>query len=333
MGISRKGWMRLLKIAVSSGLLLYLFLTIDVSELGRRLVEVRLVWFGSALALMLVARLIVAVRWQVLLAARGVRMTVLRSLQLGFIGSFFNTFLPTSVGGDAVRALHVARSEAGLADSFVSVVLERAVGMVALVLLTTVGCIVAYDRVRGTGALTGVVILWILIVGSALVFYTWGVWSNWLNGFGAGRPRLAALLGRFDSLHESILGFRRGNRELAIGFVLSVLFHALTIIIALILAKSLGIDIPFIYFVVFQPLRQALMMIPITIFGTGVREASSVLFYTQVGMTHPEALAFGLVSGIAMLIMNAVGGIVYALSPGPRCPASAGESAHLSSEV
>ncbi|MFO7900137.1 MAG: lysylphosphatidylglycerol synthase transmembrane domain-containing protein [Planctomycetota bacterium] len=319
-------WRKSFKIVVSAGLLTYLFLTIDVSELGPLFARIHLGWFAAALAVFLAARLVVALRWAVMLSARGVRLSLLRALQLSFIGAFFNTFLPSSMGGDAIRALHVARAEAGLADSFVSVVLERVVGLVALVLLTSVGCLLVLDEIRGTGALLAVAVLWAGLALAGLVFYTWGTWSGWIRRLGEGRPRLAAALGKLGSLHESVLGFRRAHRVLAAGLGLSLVYRGISVLGSLALAWSLGIHIRAVYFVVFHPIRQCIMMVPVTIFGAGLREASAVFFYTQVGMSRAEALGFGLAGGAAMLLINAVGGLVYAFSGAKRPPgADAGE--------
>jgi len=317
---SSKLWGRILKWAVSVGLLVYLFLTIDVNALVPLFKGLDLGWLVLVFVLTLPNLLLLALRWSVLLRSQGIRLSVLRALQLQLIGAFFNCFTPSTVGGDAVRAYHLAALKGKGADSVVSVILERALGLVCLAIIAALGCTFGYDLVRDTGAVTAVAILWGILGAAGLLFFTSDTWLRLLKRLVKPQrgTRLKALAAKVNALHDSVAGFRSSPRALAAGLGLTLLNKLAAICLAYLLARALGIRIYIGYFFIFGPIRECIMMVPISINGIGLREATAVFFYTQAGMTEPQALAFGLLVYAVRLALSAIGGVVYALSGAPK---------------
>jgi len=79
-----------------------------------------------------------AFRWQLLMKVQGIRLGLFRVWQLVMIGMFYNLFLPGGTGGDLVKIFYAVR-EAPKSKSavFLSVVVDRVTGMVALILVST----------------------------------------------------------------------------------------------------------------------------------------------------------------------------------------------------
>jgi hypothetical protein len=88
-----------------------------------------------ALALLagLSAVLITFLRWYLLVRAVALPFRVLDALRLGFIGYFFNTFLPGSVGGDVLKAAFLAREQDRRTTSVATALMDRAIALWALV--------------------------------------------------------------------------------------------------------------------------------------------------------------------------------------------------------
>ena len=267
---------RLLKWAVSIGLLTYLFLTIDVSALLPLFKGLDLGWVALALVLLMPNLLLLAVRWSVLLRSQGIRLSVMRALQLQLIGTFFNCFSPSTVGGDAVRAYHLAALKGKGADSVVSVILERALGLVSLAIIATLASVFGYDLVRDTGAVTAVAILWAILGAAALLFFTSDTWLRLLKRVVKPKrgTRLKALAAKVNALHDSVAGFRSSPRALAAGLGITLVSKIVAICLVYLLARALGIRIHIGYFFIFGPIRECIMMIPISINGIGLREAT-----------------------------------------------------------
>jgi len=86
----------------------------------------------AAVAAMIFQQPFCAVRWQLLLAVQGIRITFLESLRLTYIGAFFNNWMPGATGGDFVKAYYIARRTHRKAEAVTIVFLDRLVGLVAV---------------------------------------------------------------------------------------------------------------------------------------------------------------------------------------------------------
>jgi uncharacterized protein (TIRG00374 family) len=85
--------------------------------------------------LCLLSVLLTFVRWYVLVRAQGLPFTLPNALRLGFIGSYLNTFLPGSVGGDIFKATFIAREQTRRTVAVATVLIDRGIGLVGLVWL------------------------------------------------------------------------------------------------------------------------------------------------------------------------------------------------------
>jgi uncharacterized membrane protein YbhN (UPF0104 family) len=97
--------------------------------------------FAAALALMLVSRLAVAVRWHTLLAAARQKIPLTESLRITFAGLFASNFLPTTIGGDVVRLAMAIRIQSDKLVSAASLVVDRLVGMAGMGTMALAGLI------------------------------------------------------------------------------------------------------------------------------------------------------------------------------------------------
>lgn len=74
-------------------------------------------------------------RWFLLVRAQDLPFTPGRALRLGLVGFYFNSFLPGSVGGDIIKAVGIARDQDRRAIAVATVIFDRVVGMLGLILL------------------------------------------------------------------------------------------------------------------------------------------------------------------------------------------------------
>ena len=132
----RKRLFDILKIVVSAGLLVYLLVfQIDVRELWSVVRQARWGYLVVAMILMIMGTALRAVRWQVLLQALDIHVPLRRLVQLYFIGAFFNIFLPTGLGGDAVKMAELARSTGRAPEAVGTTLVDRATGLWVLFVL------------------------------------------------------------------------------------------------------------------------------------------------------------------------------------------------------
>ena len=75
-------------------------------------------------------------RWNLFLVAFGARVSVVRLMNLYFIGRFFDIFLPSTIGSDSARTVLLGRQIGSKSQALASVLLERSTGIMSLLGLT-----------------------------------------------------------------------------------------------------------------------------------------------------------------------------------------------------
>lgn len=294
----------LLRIAVPVALLSYMFTLVSLEELGTAIASVSgqaLAGVGLALAgLYMVATL----RWRLTFRACGVRGPIsLRHLfRLILVGAFYNAFVPGGLGGDVVRAVATRPllGDKGMAGALSVVFLDRVLGFIGLVLLV-VGSFTLFPLpgvphvMLLSGA--GLVIAFGAIVGLTLAPVLAPRVPGPVGQLLAGVPRIAS----------------RGR--LIGGMVLSVMTQACSALIGHIVLSSITSEASLSESAVIMPLVLASQYFPLTVGGTGVREAAFVALYGLVGVAQHDALAAALVVGMVHYAAAVPGGIVQMIWP------------------
>jgi glycosyltransferase 2 family protein len=265
---------------------------IDVSETVDTIVGAHAGYLLGAFAITLVTTVPMAWRWQRLLAAKGIHDRLAWLVRAYLVAYSAGQILPTTVGGDAVRIYETTRRHSGRGGTIAgSVLLERALGATATLLLAAVGFALAVGRYDVTAY------IWLeaaLVVGTAVV--------GTLLFARSARPLLARArpLLRFLRLerpvragYEGIHAYRANVRLLLGVLALTLVVQAVRIFAIWMTGKSVDVDVsPRAYFVM-GPLLFLIMLIPFTINGLAVREAFFVSFLTGIGVDADPAFATG----------------------------------------
>ena len=93
---------------------------------------------GVAGLVFLCGLLITFLRWFVLVRAQELPFTLTDAVRLGFIGHFFNAFLPGSVGGDLVKAGFLASEQSRRTVAVATIVVDRVLGLIGLLFLAAI---------------------------------------------------------------------------------------------------------------------------------------------------------------------------------------------------
>src|SRR6185503_7312706 len=136
-----------IKIAVSAILLVVLFSRIDARELWASARRASIPWLGAAVVVNFVSIVVTTWRWHILLIAQHVRIPFRTLAGSVLVGLFFNNFLPSNIGGDVIRIRDTARLAGSKTLATMVVLVDRAVGLMGLVLVAAVGATMA----RGLG--------------------------------------------------------------------------------------------------------------------------------------------------------------------------------------
>jgi uncharacterized protein (TIRG00374 family) len=111
-------------------------------------------WLLAAFILMLPTFLVVSCRFKVILRNQGIHVSVFQALRWTMIGSFFDLALPTSCGGDLVKAGYLAKQVGAgqKAQAVMAVAFDRMLGMLGLFLLASLVSCFGWDMLRGMPA-------------------------------------------------------------------------------------------------------------------------------------------------------------------------------------
>jgi uncharacterized protein (TIRG00374 family) len=276
-------------------------------------------YFALALAIMVVTIIPMAWRWQLMLKAKGVEEEIPWLTRSYFVSYAAGQVLPTSVGGDAVRIYETARRHPGHGNTAAAtVLLERAIGGAATLMLAAVGFLLAVGH-YDVGAY-----LWIegLFVVGTVVFAFLLFARRARPLLRLGRPVLAVF--RLDRIVGQVYQAMHSYRDHA-GVLLIVLVVTLGVQAARVLAiwlsgEAVGIDLSPRPYYVMGPLLFLVMLVPFTLNGLAVRESFFVSFLGNVGVDADSAFAAGFLFFVVTVVMSAPGGLILAWEGlrGPR---------------
>jgi uncharacterized protein (TIRG00374 family) len=305
--VSRKRVLRLLGTVVVTGLAgAYLLWKIDLGKTADILAATSVPWFLLSVFIMVVTILPMAWRWQLLLAAKGIRDSLHWLTRAYFVSYLAGQVLPTSVGGDAVRIFETAKRHPGNPGLIAgTVVLERALGGVATLALAAVGFVLAIGR-YDVGAylwLEGLFVLGTIFL--AVLFFSQ-----------AARPllrRASPLLDRLwvgkplRALYEGIHTYRDNGRLMAGVLGITLFMQATRILAIWATAKAVGVDLSPRPYYVMGPLLFLVMLVPFTLNGFAVREAFFISFLGNLGVDADSAFATGFLFFLVSLVMSVPG--------------------------
>jgi uncharacterized membrane protein YbhN (UPF0104 family) len=269
-----------------------------------------------ALGLYLLTQGVSALRWQMLARTLGLGGRWRDYLGYFFIGMFFNLVLPTSVGGDVVRAWYLGRLDGPppplgrRTAAYLSVLADRVNGFVVLI---AVACVAALCCPL---PLPGPVAWAVASMGAAAAL---GLASlpalPWLQKVLPVHPRLTPILAGA----RLCLGDRR---RLLIVSALSLVVQLANVVLAWLVGEALGLPIPPLYYGVFIPLVSLLTLLPVSLNGMGLRETGTMLLLDPLGVGAASAVTLSLLLFAVYTAASLGGGLFYLLGRSPRFEAA-----------
>jgi uncharacterized protein (TIRG00374 family) len=289
----------------------YLIWKIDLSRTLHILAHAHLGYFLGAVAIMIGTVWPMAWRWQRLLSVRGIHERLSWLTRAYFVAYAAGQILPTSVGGDAVRIFETARRHPGHGDTgAATVLLERAIGGAATLVLAAVGFLLAVGH-YDVGAYLWIEAFFVL----ATIFLGFLLFSRRARPLlKLGRPVLAWV--RLDKLvarvYHAMHSYRDHVGVLLAVFTITLGVQAIRVLAVWLSGKAVGIDLSPRPYYVMGPLLFLVMLVPFTINGFAVRESFFVSFLGKVGVSPDQAFAAGFLFFVLTLLMAVPGALILA---------------------
>lgn len=299
-----------LQVLVSAGVLAFLLWQIDLRKTVSLIADANGLYLLAALAIFLVTTVGMAWRWQLLLAAKGIREPLGWLTRLYFIGYAAGQILPTGIGGDAVRIVeHSRRRPDRKGDAAAAVVLERVIGAAGTLVMVAIGLAFAIGRFDDIEYLIWIELTFIALVAAGFVLLfskRAGRWLSWLGPLAA-RIRLdRAGRALYLALHE----YRYHGRSMLGVLVVTVVIQFVRVMSIWLCGLAVGVDVSPLVYVILGPLLFLVMMVPFTINGLGVREAFFVAFLGRFGVDADAAFATGFLFYAVTIATSLPGGVI-----------------------
>jgi uncharacterized protein (TIRG00374 family) len=281
----------------------------NYKKVGEIFATANILLFICGVLIFFIAVLIAATRLKIIIQAQDLNVSFLEAVGLTFIGYFFNNFLPTSIGGDVVKAYYVGKKTGTKAASYASVFMDRFLGLFTMVLMAAAALLLVKGFVKDKT-------VFYMIYG-AIAFSAVFLVFIFNRNFAARFSFLLKLAGPIEEklrkLYGIIHGYQKHRFLLAQSITISFFSQIAYFYSMAFLALSVGTRIPMKELFLRMPLVSALSMLP-SINGLGVREGSVVALFSPL-IGKESAFAVSILMLAMLMLTSLFGGLVYALSP------------------
>jgi uncharacterized membrane protein YbhN (UPF0104 family) len=291
------------RMIISVLLLTWLASRLSWAQLGHELAHLRLEWLLAAGGLYVLTQVVSAFRWQLLAGPLGFAQPLRQYAGYYFIGMFFNLFLPTSVGGDVIRALYLDGGSGRKLAAFLSTFLDRFSGLLVLLALACLAMALCPIPLPAWISLC----VWGAAAGAALGLAVLPLLARWTGRFA-----------RVRRLRQAALIYLDHPRLLVYGSALSLVVQAANVIVVWLAGQALGLSVPGAYYWILVPMVTLLTLLPISLNGMGIREGGTVLFLAPLGIDETAALSLAFLWFAVFTAVSLLGGCVYLFGRFPR---------------
>ncbi|MEP7380283.1 MAG: lysylphosphatidylglycerol synthase transmembrane domain-containing protein [Gemmatimonadota bacterium] len=300
----RRSWIKhpLVRWGGSAAMLALLFTALPFGDITRAIRSVPHRVWPAALLMYMSLHLVGVAKWRLLVNSAGAELSFKTAVRAYYMGLFGNTFLPSIVGGDVVRAgvaMRSARSKSGLV---LGSLIDRLLDIVGLAAVAGIGALLSPRALDGQ---------------SRRIFLTLGVFLA-VGGVGA-----LAVLAVFPvrrlpwKLRRKLVQVRRAVQAtmqrphaLVAALLLGMLLQSLLTLLNWWLGRVIGIDIPIYVWLFVWPLAKIAALLPLTQNGIGVREAAQAVLFAPFGVAAAKAVATGLVFEVVLISGGLLGGVI-----------------------
>lgn len=284
--------------------------------MSRTLREIRIWGLLPSLGFLVLASLCVATRWWRLLGLNDCATSWWNAFRYTYSGLFFNAVVPGINGGDVARAVAVVRDHPDRrSDAFMTVVVDRVLGLVGMVCVGT-ALVLASDERLDSLKLPVALFCMAVLLGAGLFF----------NAAVRRIVRFEQLVGALPQ-GERLLRLDAGARrliarpgEVAVALVLSFGNHFFNGLAVYTAAIALGTTLGFQDWMATMAIANTLAAVPLSPGGLGVGEVMFGSLAELLGSTYAIGVATSLLYRLCLYGMSLLGGLVMLL-PGTRSAA------------
>ena len=269
----------------------------------------------AAALLFLFSNLLGSWLWARLLRAQGVPIPYRKAASYYFVGLFFNNFLPSNIGGDIARISDAAKHAKHVSPVFSATLMDRLIGVLAIAFVAVIASFAALNRFHLYAIYVAIFIVFLVSLGFFLSIFHRGVlmafeWPFRVIGARSIERGIARLM---DDLH----GYKNQSGALFAAIVASTVVQISRVLVHYLVGLALGVRVAAGYYFLFVPVLAALVSLPISLNGLGIREGAGVVLFQTAGMTKEQAFSVPFLTYLVSVLISLLGGLIFISRP-PR---------------
>jgi len=306
-------FIKYIKVLTTVGLLFAIVYLYDYQETKIILQDADGRYVFIALLLQFGILLFNAIRWQIILHYDNCLCSLGKLFKVTLIANFANNFMPTSIGGDAIRSIYIYRKN-HKSSSVASVIFERILGLIVMVVIGFIAILLSSNTFLSINNIfiSKDIYEWLLLlvliisVGYVLLRY-----DSEKIFFIKKIIKKTTMI--FRNVGYRVICYITNFRLLSSVLVLTVCSQFIGILMYWNIGISVGIDIPLgIYFVIL-PITLIVSSLPISFGGLGLRELTSILLFTKFGVLESVAVSVSVIYYFILIISGIPGMVWYLL--------------------
>lgn len=295
-----------IKTLVSLVLIAWLLSSLEWAQVAALLVKADLNWIGLALFWVIISVLVSARKWWFVCMAAGLKLPFKILWNSYWAGLFFNNFMPSSIGGDALRIYWTGKHSSDMPGAAASVIVERILATMGLSLLGIIAAVWTTTEIPYLMVFFAGLMLISIFLLSLILF-----------------PALLALLQRIFKSVPKARGFLTGLREhgarlrrrkllLIKSLMWSVVFQFCVVLVNYSILQAFQVSqvsLPEACLVI--PATSAAAMLPVGINGYGTREGAYVALFAYLGVAGAAAMTVSVVFALTVSLASLWGGLIW----------------------
>ncbi len=280
--------------------------THNISQLMNKILLINKPLFILGLFLIVLSYFLSFARWYLLLKAHDIKIPFKRVISLGFIGVLFNNVMPSTVGGDLVKAYYATKDTSKRTTVVTTVLVDRIIGMGSLLLLS----VLVAPFYLTTKGLNNVAIVVLGLFAFALICF-WLVLHPKLmekiSLFEKGK-----ISGKLVKMYNALYYYKNKPKTIIICIGISLILQTLAIFVQYLLVIAMGYNsIHFLDFMLLIPAITFICAIPISIMGWGIGEAAYKELLKLVAIPPVISVGLSLITRVSMMVINLFGLPLY----------------------
>lgn len=294
-----------LKAGLALALLAFMVYQIGPGRLMEAFARARPLYLILAFLVIVVDGVVRSFNWRLVLAAREDHVPLLSVFQAFAVGGFFGSFVPSSLGVEAGRAVALnQRAELSLARAASSLAMLSLAGFWALgvLFLTGLGGLTAVSDAPSSLATIALVALVAIVTVPALL---------WIRGTVPGAGSDNPIVERLARFAEALASYRQVRRRLLPVFGVALVNQLFAILVFYLVFRASGVRIHPLYFPVLVPAVTLARLIPASVAGFGAEQAAVVVIFGWTGVAASQAMAASLLASLLNGVFMAGCGLYF----------------------